>query len=135
MVPNAIHCGTPGQRVVRMREPMRQRGAAGALVVPIREVEPRRQCADKGECTGRRRLQRLVDVAASEELHRARRAGRLQPAVGLEIIGGCVNQRRFRQRGQFSGYLLLQMEGGKGQALIVAPLRRWRCQDPLDIGR
>ena len=52
IVPHAVHDGTPRQRIVRVDEPPRQRGAARAFVALVVDLELRRQISHTAKRAG-----------------------------------------------------------------------------------
>src|SRR5205807_3343630 len=59
IMPHTVHYRTPGQRIVRVRQPAGERRASPAFIMWISDFEFRRQRGDACQCAGRRQLNRL----------------------------------------------------------------------------
>jgi hypothetical protein len=75
MLPHAVHDAAPGERVVFVRDPLRQSGAAvGFIVTPNSEGNMKSSSLNAAMLPGPTSLRRLFDVAALEHLNDARLA-------------------------------------------------------------
>src|SRR5688572_6017056 len=71
-VPDAVDDGAPGEGVLRIGDPLRQRGAAGTFVSRLRDRELGLEERDTGEGSGTDLLQLALHVPAREEVDRTR---------------------------------------------------------------
>src|SRR5262245_35637695 len=124
IVPNAIDDAPPHQRIVRMRKPAGECGAASGFVSGTIEWKANGQSGYTGERTGHGFFQRLADVAALEHVNGAGLACRLVAAVRLEVARRRINERRFWKGGELLRKDGALLKSGKCQPLLLSTRRR-----------
>ncbi len=110
VMPDAVRDAPPGQRIPVVRDPVGERGAALGFVLGMRQLEARRERRHRAQRAALRLAERLVEIAALEDVHDLGRRdrGRLSFADREQDLGalrGGVNH------------------GGRGEFLRA---RRWR---------
>src|SRR3954469_16056318 len=68
VMPDAIHNRAPGESVLRIGDPLRERGAAGAFVLRIRRSEIGGDAGDATERSRRRGFFGFVDIASRQQM-------------------------------------------------------------------
>src|SRR6185436_15293361 len=99
-MPDAVHDGTPGQNILRMRDPSGQGGTATAFVVGISQFKFGGKTGNARERAGNGGVAGLGDVAAFEHVNGpgSFRGGKI--ALWRKIVGGGVSHFWWRQRGE-----------------------------------
>src|SRR5688572_22300329 len=112
-MPNAVDDGAPRERVVRIGDPLGERGAAGSFVGGSREGKARLEGADGGEGTGRSFIAGLVDVAAFEDMNGPGRLGGDKSAIRREVARARVNEPGLWQRCELGFDLIAEIKGSE----------------------
>ena len=102
IVPDAVHDAAPEQRVAVIREPAGERGAAGGFLVQIRDGQRGLQTRHTSQCSGADKFRRLVEVAAREQVNRARHRRGFVAAIRGKIARDGIDHLRCGQRGEFA---------------------------------
>src|SRR5437660_1066784 len=76
IMPNPVHDGSPGQRILWVSDPPGESGATSSFILRLRKLEARTQSRNARESAGTDCFTRFVNVPAFQNMDRARRPGR-----------------------------------------------------------
>ena len=134
VMPHAIHDAAPGERVAFVGEPARERGAARGFVAGIGERKIAGQVRQITECAGTDEVGGLIDVAAREQMDRARHRRGFEAAIGRKIARRGIDELR-RGQGREFGFHSGREDLPREVAALLGRALRVRQTQQLHEGR
>ena len=112
--------------------PRQRRAAAPSSVAPEREA--RLDARHARQSAGHRLLQRLIDVAAPQDVDGTRLGRRTEIVLGFEFVAGREHHPRRRQRGQFPVDLSIDQPACQEKLFVGIALDNRAHHDYRNVG-
>src|SRR6185503_11285573 len=135
IMPDSVHDTAPRERVVTVNQPLSQRRAARTLILHRRHTETGCNALHTFEGARRGFLAGTANVAAMQNMDQPWFAGRLVPAIRLEITGRGEDKLRWRQRSEFPFYQVALLQSGNFDPFLGSARLRLFRQDGSNLFR